>query len=559
MSIERRLLLAFALSFLVIMLSKPLWEQRPATPPPKPTGAPVPAAPSGDQGGGRDLPKAVSALPEREQAASEPIKAASEREVEIETDLYRLVLSNKGALVRSWVLKRYTDSHGKPLDLVNSDKAGKLGYPLAVELVNGEEASRRLDQALFESDAAARIAVKESGQSIDFRYADEELGVQKQYRVKPASYAIEVSCSVEWNGRPADYYLVWRSGFGDPTVNERTIVQRGVYRGEEKITRIDSGKVEAQQQLSGAFDFAGLEDQYFAALFLPTNGEKLRKIHLSRDEFEVEGTKKHELTAGVFGGGQGESRFRLFVGPKDTEVLRRVGGHLTEVIDYGWFAVVCKPLFIGLKAIYSFCRNYGLAIIILTILINLALFPLRYKSIISAQKMQKLAPQMKAIQERYKKLKPTDPKRQQMNAEVMSLYKEHGVNPLGGCLPLLLQMPFFIAFYNLLSVSIELRHAPFALWIKDLSAPDPTFVLPILMTVSMVVMQKMTPTPSADPVQAKMMLAMPLVFGFMLAFTSSGLVLYWLTSNLVGIGQQYLMNRFGPTARVRPAKSGKKK
>ena len=173
--------------------------------------------------------------------------------------------------------------------------------------------------------------------------------------------------------------------------------------------------------------------------------------------------------------------------------------------------------------------------------------------------MQKLQPQMKAIQESYKKLKPTDPKRQKMNAEVMALYKEHGVNPLGGCLPLLLQMPFFIAFYNLLSVAIELRHAPFMLWITDLSAADHTYVLPILMTLSMVVMQKMTPTPSADPVQAKMMMAMPVFFGFMLAFTSSGLVLYWLTSNVVGIGQQYFLNKFGPNASANGSQKKSKK
>ena len=201
-----------------------------------------------------------------------------------------------------------------------------------------------------------------------------------------------------------------------------------------------------------------------------------------------------------------------------------------------------------------------MAIVALTLLINLALFPLKYKSIVSAQKMQKVQPQMKAIQEKFKKLKPTDPKRQQMNAEVMALYKEHGVNPLGGCLPLLLQMPFFIAFYNVLSVAIELRHAPFILWIKDLSAADHTYILPILMTVTMVVMQKMTPTPTADPVQAKIMLAMPVFFGFMLAFTSSGLVLYWLTSNLAGILQQYFMNKYGPgTAMEAPVKRSKKK
>ena len=265
------------------------------------------------------------------------------------------------------------------------------------------------------------------------------------------------------------------------------------------------------------------------------------------------------MKAGVFGSTPEQGRFRLFVGPKDTEVLQQAGHNLIELIDYGWFAVVCKPLFFGLKSIYGFCKNYGVAIMLLTILINLGLFPLRYKSIVSAQKMQKLQPQMKIIQDKYKKLKATDPKKQQMNAEVMALYKQHGVNPLGGCLPLVLQMPFYIAFYNLLSVSIELRHAPFIFWIKDLSAADHTFVLPILMTISMIIMQKMTPSPSVDPVQAKMMLAMPLVFGFMLAFTSSGLVLYWLTSNLVGVAQQYLMNKYRPSPTNPSAKHGKKK
>jgi YidC/Oxa1 family membrane protein insertase len=212
-------------------------------------------------------------------------------------------------------------------------------------------------------------------------------------------------------------------------------------------------------------------------------------------------------------------------------------------------------LFIGLSWIHSVVGNYGLAIIILTVFINAALFPLRYKSITASQKMQKLQPKMKTIQEKYKKLKSSDPKRQQMNAEVMALYKEHGVNPLGGCLPLLLQMPFLFAFYSLLNVAIELRQAPFFAWIQDLSAPDPTYVLPVLMVVSMMLMQKLTPMPSADPLQAKMMLFMPLIFGFMMATQSSGLVLYWFTSNLVNILQQVLMNRYGPRVAVKQVKA----
>jgi YidC/Oxa1 family membrane protein insertase len=229
-----------------------------------------------------------------------------------------------------------------------------------------------------------------------------------------------------------------------------------------------------------------------------------------------------------------------------------------ELIDYGWFKFFCQPMFLTLKWLYSFSKNYGVAIILLTTLISIALLPLRWKSMHSAQKMQKLQPQMKAIQEKYKKLKATDPKKQQMNQEVMALYKEHGVNPLGGCLPLVIQLPFFYAIYNLLSVAIELRQAPFIWWIKDLSVFDHTYVLPILFTASMIAIQKMTPTPSSDPIQAKMMMAMPLVFGFMLSATPSGLVLYWLTSNLVGVVQQLFMNRYGPGAQEKKKEVKKK-
>ena len=511
-------------------------------------------------------PASVPAAEEKQAGlpatGAEPKKAASERLIDVETDLFRLRLSNREAVVKSWVLKKYSDSDGKPLDLIQSKKADVFGYPLALKLDKEEAISKRLAGVLYLSDAVGNVSLtpQTSVQSINFEFADQDVRVEKKLTFTLGSYAVGVQCRVWINNKPADYTLLWKSGFGDPSVDERMAVRRVLYRSEQKITRIKATDVQPQQDLSGSFGFVGLEDQYFAAVFLPIS-EPIQRIELGRDENSGESGKKEALLkVGVTSSTPTRSDFKLFVAPKDTEVLQKAGYNLIDLIDYGWFAVVCKPLFFALRSIYSFCRNYGLAIMLLTILINLALFPLRYKSIVSAQKMQKLQPQMKAIQEKFKKLKPTDPKRQQMNAELMALYKQHGVNPLGGCLPLLLQMPFFIAFYNLLSVSIELRHAPFILWIKDLSAADHTFVLPILMTVSMIAMQKMTPTPSADPVQAKMMLAMPLVFGFMLAFTSSGLVLYWLTSNLVGVVQQYLMNKYGPgTASRTPPKHGKKK
>jgi YidC/Oxa1 family membrane protein insertase len=556
---ERRLLIAFALSFLIIVLSRPLWE-----PPKNQVAPPVPSTPT-------SAPKGLEAPSrpvEKDQGPSvesqaENKKAESEKLVEVETDLFKLSLSNREAVVKSWILKKYSDSDGKPLDLIQAKKADMFGYPLGLRIDKEEEISKRLSSALFLSDPPGNLNLSQSmpTQSITFEFADRDLRVQKKLTFSQGSYAIGIQCLVWVNNRPADYSLLWRSGFGDSSVDERMAVRRVLYRNDQKITRIKSTDVQPEQGLSGSFGFVGLEDQYFAAVFLPGTNQAIQGIQLGRDEHLAESGKKEELPrAGIVGSTPSHGNFKLFVGPKDTEVLQRAGYNLVDLIDYGWFAVVCKPLFFALRSIYAFCKNYGLAIMLLTVLINLALFPLRYKSIVSAQKMQKLQPQMKAIQEKYKKLKPTDPKRQQMNTELMALYKQHGVNPLGGCLPLLLQMPFFIAFYNLLSVSIELRHAPFILWIRDLSAADHTFVLPILMTVSMIAMQKMTPTPSADPVQAKMMLAMPLVFGFMLAFTSSGLVLYWLTSNLVGVAQQYLMNRYGPNPASRtPRKQGKKK
>lgn len=551
MQMERRLLIAFALSFLVIMLSRSLWEPA-RVPSSKAPSAPVSAPPKRNS---ETLPSNLA-----EVAVPESRSAGSEKTFEIETDLQKLVISNKGAEVKSWILKRYRDNNGRALNLLDARKVESFGAPFVVRVDREESVTKELAGALFACESPVRInlAGQDSlAQSLTFEYANGKLRATKSIRLVPNSYKVQVISQVWINGRPSDHFLIWPSGFGDSAADERTSLHAALYRNAQKITRLKADKIEAEQEISGTFDFVGVEDQYFAALFLPVNSEPMTRILLGRNESVLESGKKQFLpSAGVWVSAQESQGLSVFVGPKDTGILAKVGPNLIDIIDYGWFGIVARPLFLALKVIYGFAKNYGLAIIILTILINLALFPLRYKSMVSAQKMQKVQPQMKAIQEKYKKLKPTDPKRQQMNTEVMALYKQHGVNPLGGCLPLLLQMPFFLAFYNLLSVSIELRQAPFVFWIKDLSAYDHTFILPVLMTLSMVVSQKMTPTPSADPVQAKMMLAMPLVFGFMLAFTSSGLVLYWLTSNLTGIGQQYFMNKYGPTASNQPAKRG---
>jgi YidC/Oxa1 family membrane protein insertase len=250
----------------------------------------------------------------------------------------------------------------------------------------------------------------------------------------------------------------------------------------------------------------------------------------------------------------GESDLPIFIGPKDFDLLRAVHPDLVRAVDFGFLSVIVVPLHQTLKWLHGYVGNWGWSIILLTVLINVLIFPLRHKSVVSMRKMQELQPEMKAIQARYANLKATDPGKQKMNQEVMELYRKHGANPASGCLPMLATMPILISFYRLLSVAIELRGAPFMLWITDLSVRDPLYVTPVVMGATMVFQQKLSPT-SAEPMQQKMMMLMPVVFTFMFLYAPSGLVVYWLTSNVIGIGQQVLTNRLaGPSKKhqVRP-------
>jgi YidC/Oxa1 family membrane protein insertase len=230
-------------------------------------------------------------------------------------------------------------------------------------------------------------------------------------------------------------------------------------------------------------------------------------------------------------------------------MLTKVNPKLGQIVDWGFFGIIAKPLFLWLNWVHDhWTGNYGWAIILVTLIINLALFPFRLQSLKSARKMQKLQPEIKKLNERYKNLKLSDPKKAEQNQEVMALYKREGVNPVGGCLPMLVQLPFFYAFYRVLNIAIELRHAPW-LWVVDLSSPEtiPLHLLPLILVATQFFSQRMTPAAGVDPAQQRMMMLMPLMFGFMFYYASAGLVLYWLTGNLVGIGQQLLINRFMPT------------
>ena len=283
----------------------------------------------------------------------------------------------------------------------------------------------------------------------------------------------------------------------------------------------------------------GIEDQYFLAMVLePGTG-----IPVKVQKREYPGLDSKPIATSHISVPSTENPLRLYIGPKEPSWLKKADPQLAGIIDYGFFSFIAKPLNVVLFWINNFIRNFGWSIIILTIAINLVMFPLRVKQQVSMQKMQKIQPQMRTLQDKYKKLKPNDPKRVEVQTQMMNVYKEHGINPMSGCLPLLLQMPFLFAIYAILRVAIDLRQAPWVLWIHDLSQPDPYYILPILMAITMFISQKMTPT-TMDPAQAKMMMLMPLMFTAMFLWAKSGLVLYWLTSNVVGVGQQYLVNKY---------------
>ncbi len=331
-----------------------------------------------------------------------------------------------------------------------------------------------------------------------------------------------------------------------------------------KVERLAPKKVNGGNTLRGPFNWAGPQDQFFAAIFLPDNPDTAAMVTLHESISVPKDPKKpdpndkvkYDVLGAAVGDMSGVTRERLFVGPKALNVLESVhsstapgrldGPDLRDVVDFGFFHLIARPLFLWLKWTHEhMASNWGVAIIILTVVINLALLPLRITSMRSALKMQKLQPQMKAIQDKYKKYPMRDPKRQEMNTEIGELYKREGVNPAGGCLPLIIQMPFLFAFYSMLQNAIELRQAQF-LWLHDLSSPDKMFVMPVLIVVSTYLVQKMTPNSGMDPKQQQMMtLMMPLMIGWFSFNLPSGLSVYWIIGNVIAIAQQYIMNRTG--------------
>jgi YidC/Oxa1 family membrane protein insertase len=538
LSMETRLLLAFLLMGLVLFVTPYIYK---APPPPKKPVTPAATTQTAQE------EKKPETVPVKQAAPAEPvpgqIQATAEQEFTIDTEFYRIRFSNHGAVVHSWVLKKYLDHAGKPLELVNPAAFAKAPAPFSLSLKD-QQAASTLNSGLYTASPTA------DGFGIDYEFSDGKNYAKKSFRFRAHSYLSQVTTEVKQNGVPAQHLIAWRSGFGDATVLNRTGEQHAIYYDlsqSKLITKDAKAAKDGPIITAGNYSFAGLDDRFFAFVLLPRDNTSTQ-VEVVKDDVPAAPNGKEEMHVGVQVGGDSLNRFAMFVGPKDVDLLRTVDPKLQQLIDWGWFGVIAKPIFLSLHWLNdNWIHNYGWSIVVITIVINLLLLPLRFTSMRSQKKMQKLQPQIAAINAKYKGLSMRDPKKAQQNAEIMELYKKEGANPMSGCLPMFVQIPILYAFYKVLTVTIELRGAHW-LWVTDLSQPEQLaiHVLPIVMVITQFIQQKMTPNPSMDPSQAKMMQFMPLMFGFFFYNMSSGLVLYWLTGNLVGILQQWLINRTMP-------------
>src|ERR1700722_17393567 len=556
---EKRLLLVFLLTFVVLIVFQPLLKkylpQAPAAPQKQSVPEQVAAAPA---------VAAVAAPAARTPAAAIGKQASSETETVIENDLYKITFTNRGAQVKSWILKRFdNDAQNGPWELVDNAAAQRYGYPLSLWTYD-ETLRNKLSSALYVASSDGRLTAPAQ---ISFEYADQDVVVRKTFAFDH-TYVLKVETSVVYQGAEIFAAPAWPAGFGDERTPASYAAARIDYHNDASterstfifpsyISRLPIKSISSGNTLKGQFEWAGTGDQYFTAIFIPDNPQSAALITL-RNPLEVlakpgsnENAKVDVLGAAV-GDLRGPTHEQMYVGPKELAVLdavpvpsiRNGNPNLGGIVDFGRLEILARPLFLWLKWTYNhIVPNWGWAIVIQTLIIAIALLPLRITQMKSMLKMQRVAPQIKSIQEKYKKYSLRDPRKAAMNEEISALYKKEGVNPAGGCLPLLIQMPFLWAYYSMLRDALDLRHAHW-LWIHDLSARDPLFLLPILMVVSMFAMQKMTPQTGMDPAQQKMMtLMMPLMMGFIFFNLAAGLNLYYAETNLIQMAQQAVMNR----------------
>ena len=501
-------------------------------------------------------------------ASSTPaVVASSETETVVENANYRIVFSNRGALVKHWILK---DSHYKDstlshqLDMVQQQASQHFGFPLS--LFTYESAfTTQLNQALYKPSATG---VLQAPNTLSFHYAQNGVDVVKTFHFDK-SYVIGIDVKVTRNGQPVRALVAWPAGLGDMEEFQGRSAIPGLSRTPSmfawslggKQDTLDARKVSNDATLDGDYQYAAAADLYFTAAFLPDDPQHAtvvtlhNTVPLPTDPANPNSEKKPADVIGLaVGDTSGDTRLRLYAGPKQMDIVSSIhtmgqdgkqeGPTLESLIQFGsWLGVIAKPLFLVLRFVYEHgIPDWGWAIIVVTATFNMILLPTRFMMMKSSLKMMRIQPEVDKIKRKFANLKATDPKRAEMNAEMMALYKEHGVNMYGGCLPMLIQMPLFFAYFRVLENTVELRQAHW-FWLHDLSAPDPLYILPILIIFTMFLTQFITPSPGMDPTQRKMMaFIMPLIFGFTLLHYASGLVLYWCTSNIINLAIQLSIN-----------------
>ena len=579
---EMRLLAASLLSMGVILLWARFFAPKPTIAPsqtgkaaqsgPAVAGTTTSGSAATSANPGNSNPPQNTMMMAKPPASVTPRSESQERTIVVENDLYRVEFSNRGAVVKSWLLKKYFDDAKPPhvLDVVHAQAAEQTGgWPFALVL-NDSDQTTAVNGALYQVSSAANSISAPA--DLEFAWSDGNTEVTKRFHFDHG-YVVRVETSVKQNGNPVMAGLAWLGGFGDLTVTNPVPIETvsTFYTESGKLTKIPAKKLDGAEKWGpgvwqGGKDWTGIEDRYFTTAFLPPNGPAsgtltTRYWKVPRT-VQVEGKDTEEPVPQVATATSAQpSVLRVYVGPKDYDDLKKMTPPLHSLVNFGWLEIIADPLFHGLKWLHKYIPNWGWSIVLLTLIINMLLFPLKYQGYKTTLKMQRVAPEIKQIQEKYKKYSMRDPRKAEMNKEVMAVYSREGINPVGGCVPQLLQMPIWFGLYRALQGTIEMRHAPWFGWISDLSAKDPYYVLPILMGASMYLATKMTPMTATDPQQQTMMKVMPIGMAAMFVVIPypSGLAVYILTSSLVGVAQQWWLNRQHPMIAPVPTKPVKAK
>lgn len=495
-----------------------------------------------------------------------PVTQAELRQIRIKSDFWSANLSNQGGVITEWMMTHFPD--GKPIDaptgvnLISAQLSQQIGGTFRFHIPADSGLEQTLNSAVFEIKTGTDQEIflpRNEKREITFFYSGNGIEASKTLVFKGAGYEgssgfdFDFQASVKRDGQPVQVFVVVGPNFGDQAVKVTSI-----YKHAPQLTYATGGSVERQTAESlklpvnptaAPVTWAGVDDNYFAMVIVPPKPAQASRLL---------NDKKVSIAVQINNGDNNH----VYAGPKDLKLLKEVsstfgfgnnGGNLEDIVSYGWLnflKFILKPIsqfmLMALRAINTVTHNFGWSIVVLTVLLNMLFFPLRWKSSQSMKRAAVMQPKMKELQEKMKKLEKNDPRMVDLQKEQIALMKEG--NPLMGCLPLLLQMPFFMSVYAILTVSIEVRNAPFFGWLTDLSSGDPYHILPIVMCVTMIAQTALTPSPAAaDPMQKRIQYLMPPIITYFIFWSApAGLVLYWMVGNLVGVGQQLIINKLNP-------------